>query len=100
MRCLGWKILLLLLPAVAFAAITTGCHRGATPHRQVTIGLSLDTLREERWQRDRDLFVKRCTELGARVLVQAANNDVGVQSSQDQILLTQAVDLLVVPMRN
>src|SRR4051794_21090540 len=103
MRCLRWKILL-LLPAVALTATTTGCHRGTGPgpdaHRQVTIGLSLDTLREERWQRDRDLFVKRCTELGARVLVQAANNDEAVQNSQAENLLTQGVDVLVVAPHN
>ncbi len=27
------------------------------------IGLSLDTLKDERWQRDRDLFVARANEL-------------------------------------
>jgi len=91
-----WKILILLL-SVAFAA--AGCHRGKGAG-QVTIGLSLDTLREERWQRDRDLFVKRCGELGARVLVQAANNDEAVQNSQAENLLTQGVDVLVVAPHN
>lgn len=86
----------ILLAAVALAAM--GCHRQT--HRQITIGLSLDTLREERWQRDRDLFVKRCGELGAKVLVQAANNDEAVQSSQAENLLTQGVDVLVVAPHN
>jgi D-xylose transport system substrate-binding protein len=86
----------ILLAAVALAV--AGCHRPA--NRQITIGLSLDTLREERWQRDRDLFVKRCRELGARVLVQAANNDEAVQSSQAENLLTQGVDVLVVAPHN
>jgi D-xylose transport system substrate-binding protein len=86
----------ILLAAVAFAAM--GCHRDAK--HQITIGLSLDTLREERWQRDRDLFVQRCGELGARVLVQAANNDEAVQSSQAENLLTQGVDVLVVAPHN
>jgi D-xylose transport system substrate-binding protein len=89
------KILILLLMAALAAA---GCHRAA--NRRITIGLSLDTLREERWQRDRDLFVKRCGELGARVLVQAANNDEAVQSSQAENLLTQGVDVLVVAPHN
>lgn len=97
-----WKVLILLL-ASAFAA--AGCHRGAGGSggkngRQITIGLSLDTLREERWQRDRDLFVQRCGELGARVLVQAANNDEAVQNSQAENLLTQGVDVLVVAPHN
>jgi D-xylose transport system substrate-binding protein len=97
MRCPRWKIPLLL---AALALLAAGCHRGASPRRQVTIGLSLDTLREERWQRDRDLFVKRCEELGARVLVQAANNDEAVQNSQAENLLTQGVDVLVVAPHN
>jgi D-xylose transport system substrate-binding protein len=101
LRTMRWKILI-LLPAFAF--LTAGCHRGAGPAkgagRQLTIGLSLDTLREERWQRDRDLFVKRCGELGARVLVQAANNDEAVQNSQAENLLTQGVDVLVVAPHN
>lgn len=87
-----------LIPLLMAALAATGCHRQA--NRQITIGLSLDTLREERWQRDRDLFVKRCGELGARVLVQAANNDEAVQSSQAENLLTQGVDVLVVAPHN
>lgn len=66
----------------------------------VVIGLSLDTLREERWQRDRDEFVARARELGAEVLVQAANNDDAVQNAQAENLLTQGVDVLVVAPHN
>ncbi|HNU08361.1 MAG TPA: hypothetical protein PKO33_11395, partial [Pyrinomonadaceae bacterium] len=40
---------------------------------KIRIGLSMDTLKEERWQKDRDIFVKRAEELGAEVLVQAAD---------------------------
>lgn len=71
---------------------------GAT--KPIVIGLSLDTLREERWQRDRDEFVKRAGELGARVLVQAANNNDALQNSQAENLLTQGVDVLVVAPHN
>ena len=61
---------------------------------KLTIGFSLDTLKEERWQRDRDLFVAACEKLGARVLVQSANNDATLQNSQAENLLTQGVDVL------
>jgi D-xylose transport system substrate-binding protein len=60
------------------------------------IGLSMDTLKEERWQVDRDLFVKKAQELGAEVLVQSANSDDSVQLTQVQSLLTQGVDALVI----
>src|SRR5262245_57871662 len=85
-----------LLLSIALAAVACGRETA----RQPTIGLSLDTLREERWQRDRDLFVARCEELGARVLVQAANNNEAVQNAQAENLLTQGVDVLVVAPHN
>jgi D-xylose transport system substrate-binding protein len=62
----------------------------------VRIGLSMDTLKEERWQRDRDLFVERAKELGADVLVQSADGDDNVQTQQAENLLTQGVNVLVV----
>jgi D-xylose transport system substrate-binding protein len=67
---------------------------------KLKIGLSMDTLKEERWQRDRDLFVKRAGELGADVLVQAANGNDALQLSQAENLLTQGIDILVVVPHN
>ena len=63
---------------------------------RIRIGLSMDTLKEERWQRDRDLFVERAKELGADVLVQSADGDDKVQTQQAENLLTQGVNVLVV----
>jgi D-xylose transport system substrate-binding protein len=60
----------------------------------------MDTLKEERWQRDRDLFVARAKELGAEVDVQAANGDDRTQVQQAENLLTQGVDVLVVVPHN
>jgi D-xylose transport system substrate-binding protein len=67
---------------------------------QVVIGFSMDTLKEERWQRDRDLFVKHAEAAGARVLVQAANSDDALQNAQAENLLTQGVQVLVVVPHN
>jgi D-xylose transport system substrate-binding protein len=92
-----------VLLAVCCAAAVAGCGRhdgGPGTAKPLTIGLSLDTLREERWQRDRDLFVARAEALGARVLVQAANNNEAVQNAQAENLLTQGVDVLVVAPHN
>src|SRR5215510_2376879 len=66
----------------------------------VRIGLSMDTLKEERWQHDRDLFVARAKELGAEVLVQSANSDDNVQNQQVENLLTQGIDVLVIVPHN
>src|SRR5687768_15220730 len=68
--------------------------------KKIKIGLSMDTLKEERWQRDRDLFVAKAKELGAEVAVQAANSNDALQISQSENLLTQGVDVLVVVPHN
>lgn len=62
----------------------------------VRIGLSLDTLKEARWQADRDMFVRRAGELGAEVQVLAANGDDAVQISDVEKLITSGVDVLVI----
>jgi len=66
----------------------------------IIIGLSMATLQEERWQKDRDLFVAKAKELGAEVLVQSANGDENLQNSQAENLITQGIDVLVVIPQN
>jgi len=66
----------------------------------ITIGFSLATLQEERWQRDRDMFVAAAEKLGAKVEVQAANNDEAKQIAQAENLISQGVDVLVVVPHN
>lgn len=103
---MGVVRLLAVVSSVALAA--AGCKgkeavpAGGAPAegKPITIGFSMDTLKEERWQRDRDLFVKRAEELGARVLVQAANGNDALQNSQAENLLTQGVDILLVAPHN
>ena len=97
----GAAVVAALLLLVAFAASCveqpqqqTG--EGGPKKGTIRIGLSMDTLKEERWQRDRDLFLARARELGAEVLVQSANGDDRVQVQQADNLLTQGVDVLVV----
>ena len=61
------------------------------------IGLLMDTLKqEERWQRDRDLFLERAKELDADVLVEAAERDDARQLQQAESLLERGVQALVV----
>jgi D-xylose transport system substrate-binding protein len=81
------------LLAACLALAPAALH--ASKERPV-IGLSLDTLKEERWQRDRDTFVAEAEKLGARVIVQAANSDNTRQVRDIESLLTRGVDVLVV----
>lgn len=68
--------------------------------KQLVIGLSLDTLKEERWQRDRDNFVARCKELGAEVRVQSANSDDAIQVKDVNGLLASGCDVMVIAPHN
>ncbi len=79
--------------------LLAGCGNHGS-NNKIKIGLSLDTLKEERWQHDRDLFVAKCKALGADVLVQAANSDDALQNSQAENLLTEGVNVLVVVPHN
>lgn len=89
--------------SLALLLLVNGCaKKQADPATRdaILIGFSMDTLKEERWQRDRDLFVARAEELGARVLVQAANSNDVLQAQQAENLLTQGVKVLVVAAHN
>ncbi len=91
--------LLLAASLAAGGCRSNGADR-APAGETIVIGFSMDTLKEERWQRDRDLFVEKATSMGAKVLVQAANGDDALQNAQAENLLTQGVDVLVVAPHN
>ncbi len=60
----------------------------------------MDTLKEERWTRVRELFLKHAKELGVEAKIQVANGNDALQYSQAENLLTQGVDVLVVAPHN
>jgi D-xylose transport system substrate-binding protein len=64
------------------------------------IGLSLDTLKEERWQKDRDSITAKAESLGATVITQSANGDDTRQTSDIKALITRGVDVLVIVAHN
>jgi D-xylose transport system substrate-binding protein len=81
---------------------STGSYQRKTKKagEPVYIGFSMDTLKEERWQRDKALVEARAAEVGARVDVQVANGDDAVQTKQCDNMLTKGVDVLIVAPHN
>nr|WP_221211971.1 D-xylose ABC transporter substrate-binding protein [Anoxybacillus rupiensis] len=67
---------------------------------KIVIGFSLDTLKEERWQHDKEMFEAKAKELGAEVKTLAANSDDAAQLSQAEQLISEGVDVLVVVPHN
>lgn len=64
--------------------------------RKIKIGLSLGTLKEERWMKDRDLLVAKAKEQGAEIYVQNANNDDDDQLKQVKYLIDKGIDVLII----
>src|SRR2546423_5206959 len=96
------SMVLLFATTLLFSACVKGPQtgRGAKCGGPVRIGFSMDTLKEERWQRDKALVEQRCKEVGAECEVQVANGDDAVQTKQCDNLLTKGVDVLIVAPHN
>jgi len=68
----------------------------ASGPKVLKIGLSLDTLKEARWAKDRDAFLARAKELGAQVTVLSANSDDTRQVADVESLITSKMDVIVI----
>ena len=62
----------------------------------IQIGISFDSFVIERWQRERDVFVSACQELGAEVNVQNANGDIKEQVEQIDYFIKKGMDAILV----
>jgi len=65
-------------------------------NKKIKIGFSMDTLKEERWVRDKEAFEKRCKELDVECIITVANNIAERQAGDVDNLLTQNIDALVI----
>ncbi|HEX8472532.1 MAG TPA: substrate-binding domain-containing protein [Pyrinomonadaceae bacterium] len=73
---------------------------GAATTGPIKIGFSMDTLKEERWQRDKELVEARARELGMEIDVQVADGNDAVQINQCNAMLTKGVNVLIVAPHN
>ena len=94
------KPIFLLALLVALGCVNAPRETPAAGDRPVRIGFSMDTLKEERWQRDKALVEQRARELGAVLDVQVANGDDAVQTKQCDNMLIKGVDVLIVAPHN
>ncbi len=68
----------------------------AKASERIQIGVTFDSFINERWLRDRDVFVSRARELGADVNVQNANGDVNEQIEQISYFINKKVDVIMI----
>lgn len=70
--------------------------RSADPNRKLKIGFAMDTVKEERWQRDHDAFEAHCREINVECVITVADNKADKQANDVDNLLTQGIDALVI----
>jgi D-xylose transport system substrate-binding protein len=90
------KSIVVLLVVMLFATVLAGCKTAAPAEKKLKIGLSLATLQEERWVRDKDRLTKDCSDQGIELLTQIANMDAATQESQCENLFTQGINVLII----
>lgn len=66
------------------------------PNRKIKIGFAMDTVKEERWQRDRDAFDAHCKKMNVDCVITVADNKADKQANDVDNLLTQGIDVLVI----
>ncbi len=105
-KILLWLIVfavLLMVAACISAPVQPSDNTGGAPRNasgRVRIGFSMDTLKEERWQRDKQLVEKRAAELGADLSVTVADGSDDRQNKQVEDLLTKGIDVLIIAPHN
>lgn len=68
----------------------------ADPNKKIKIGFAMATVKEERWQRDRDAFEAHCKKMNVECVITVADNNSSRQANDVDNLLTQKVDVLVI----
>jgi len=99
----NWLVVASLLVSAALGLTLARGGRGpaaAAPSARPLIGLSLDTLKEERWQRDKATFEAKAAEMGADLLIQAANSDDTRQMQDVQALISRGVGAIIIAPHN
>ena len=98
----------LLIAATFFAACVqapkdaanTSQNAAKDPNRKIKIGFAMDTVKEERWQRDRDAFEAHCRKMNVDCVITVADNKADKQANDVENLLTQGVDVIVIAPSN
>lgn len=101
MKRLTTTIVILLCILLSMSCANPATENGKAPAagdagKRIKIGFSMDTVKEERWVRDRNAFEARCKELNVDCIVTVADNKSDKQANDVDNLLTQGVNVLVI----
>src|SRR5688572_14062479 len=97
MKTTALIVFLLLCVASGCTTPSTTSQNGAPdPNKKPKIGFAMATVKEERWQRDRDAFEAHCKKMDVECVITVADNNSSRQANDVDNLLTQGVDVLVI----
>lgn len=97
------KLFILFICSVFISACVQAPPGGGDPNdpnRKIKIGFAMDTVKEERWQRDKEAFEAHCVKMNVECIVNVANNNADTQANNVDNLLTQGIDVLVIAPSN
>jgi D-xylose transport system substrate-binding protein len=97
------KMLVLVTVCLTSAMVGFQAAESAKSPSEIVVGLSMATLQEERWQKDRDIAIAELLSLGVdenKILVQSADGDEQKQVVQCENLITQGIDVLIIYPQN
>ena len=93
-------LFLFLISVMAFACEAPRSENTAAgkanPDGKVRIGFAMATVKEERWQRDRDAFEAHCKKMNVECEITVADNSSSRQANDVDNLLTKGIDVLVI----
>jgi D-xylose transport system substrate-binding protein len=95
-----FKKVCLLFIALLVMMLQFGCTprqvTSAAPKKRLLIGFSMDTLKEERWYRDKTDFEEAVKKQGADVIVSIDYDNSDKQLEQVKQMVSQGIDVLVI----
>lgn len=89
-------LLLTVVVGVLLGGLVFGAGQGESEDDGIHIGVSIGTTKQERWQREIEMFQEYADANGIELSVQSADDDPQKQISQCENLITQGVDVLIV----
>src|ERR1044071_6558504 len=83
----------LLGAACSTAPKDAAANKEASKDKKIRIGFAMDTVKEERWQRDHDAFEAQCKRLDVECIITVADNKDDKQANDVDNLLTKGIDV-------
>ncbi|MDM7923386.1 MAG: substrate-binding domain-containing protein [Pyrinomonadaceae bacterium] len=80
----------------ASSSTANATNSAGSTGKKIKIGFAMATVREERWQRDRDAFDAHCKKIDVECVITVADNSSSRQANDVDNLLTQGIDVLVI----